>query len=92
MPNKRLVYKCTCKYCGKEFWSWDECEEHEKSHLRDYCQEDTEEIIRALKHLEEIAYGYHMGNMVFDMPVSNFESLMAEAAKRLEGVKADGES
>ena len=76
MPNRRLVYKCDCEYCGKEFWSLSECEEHEKSHLRNYQQEDTDEIIRALRHLGEIAYGYHMGHMVFDMPVSNFENLM----------------
>ena len=92
MPNRRFVYKCDCKYCGKEFWSWDECEEHEKSHLCNYSQVDTEEIIRVLRHLEEIAYGYHMGDMVFDMPVSNFESLMSEAAKRLEEGRADGET
>ena len=85
MPNRRLVYKCNCEYCEKEFLSLSECEEHEKSHLRNYQQEDTDEIIWELRHLREIAYGYHIGHMVFDMPVSNFESLMDEAAKRLEG-------
>lgn len=88
MLNRRLVYKCSCKYCEKEFWSWDECEEHEKAHLHDYSQEETEKIIRELRHLEEIAYGYHVGNMVFDMPVSNFENLISEAAKRLEEGKS----
>lgn len=92
MPNRRLVYKCDCEYCGKEFWSLSECEEHEKSHLRNYQQEDTDEIILALRHLGEIAYRYHMGHMVFDMPVSNFESLMEATAKRLEEGKLDGES
>lgn len=92
MPNMRLVYKCDCKYCGKEFWSLDECEKHEKLHLRDYRQADTREIISALRHLGRIAYGYHMGNMVFDMPVSNFESLMDEAAKRLEEGRTDGKA
>lgn len=92
MPNRRLVYKCTCEYCDKIFWSLDECEEHEKSHLRDYQQEDTDEIILTLRHLGEIAYRYHRGHMVFDMPVSNFESLMEATAKRLEEAKADGES
>lgn len=87
MPSKRVTYEC--KYCGKEFVGWDECEEHEKSHLRNYQQEDTDEIIRALRHLGGIAYGYHMGHMVFDMPVSNFESLMDEAAKRLEEESED---
>ena len=88
MPNKRVTYEC--KYCGKEFVGWDECEEHEKSHLRNYQQEDTEEIIRTCRALGEIAYGYHMGHMVFDMPVSNFESLMEATAKRLEEGKSDG--
>ena len=89
MPSKKVMYEC--KYCGKEFAgldSWDECEEHEKSHLRNYQQEDTDEIIQVLRHLGEIAYGYHVGNMVFDMPVRNFESLMDEAAKRLEEGKS----
>ena len=90
MPNKRVVYEC--KYCGKEFPIWDECEEHEKSHLRNYQQEDTDEIIRTLRHLGEIAYGYHIGHMVFDMPVSNFESLMEATAKRLEEDKSDGDN
>ena len=46
MPSKRVVYEC--KYCGKDFEIWDECEEHEKSHLRNYRQADTNEIIREL--------------------------------------------
>ena len=33
-PTKK--YKKVCEYCGKEFWSLSECEEHEKSHLRNY--------------------------------------------------------
>ena len=83
MPSKRVVYEC--KYCGKDFAIWDECEEHEKSHLRDYHQADTNEIIRELKWLGDHAYGYHVGNMVVGIPASNFENLMDEAAKRLEG-------
>lgn len=88
MANRRLVYKYECEYCGKEFLSWSECDEHEKSHLRNYQQEDTDEIIRVLRHLGEIAYGYHIGHMVFDMPVINFESLMEATAKRLEEEKS----
>ena len=83
MPSKRVVYEC--KYCGKDFAIWGECEEHEKSHLRDYRQADTNEIIRELKWLSDHAYGYHVGNLVGGIPVSNFENLMDEAAKRLEG-------
>ena len=82
MPSKRVVYEC--KYCGKDFAIWNECEEHEKSHLRDYRQADTNEIIRGLKWLSDHAYGYHVGNLVVGIPVSNFENLMDEAAKRLE--------
>ena len=88
MPSKRVMYEC--KYCGKEFPSWDECEEHERSHLRDYHQADTKEIIEALRELGECAYGYHVGNMVAGIPVSNFTNLMDEAAKRLEDGKAEG--
>lgn len=83
MLNKRVVYEC--KYCGKDFAIWDECEEHEKSHLRDYRQADTNEIIRELKWLSDHAYGYHVGNLVVGIPVSNFGNLMDEVAKRLEG-------
>ena len=52
---------------------------------RDYRQADTNEIIRELKWLSDHAYGYHVGNLVVGIPVSNFENLMDEAAKRLEG-------
>lgn len=45
---------------------------------------DTNEIIRELKWLSDHAYGYHVGNLVVGIPVSNFENLMDEAAKRLE--------
>lgn len=89
MPSKRVVYEC--KYCGKDFAIWDECEEHEKSHLRDYRQADTNEIIRELKWLSDHAHGYHIGNLVVGIPASNFANLMDEAAKRLEG-EADGET
>lgn len=89
MPNKRVVYEC--KYCGKEFPIWDECAEHEQSHIRDYQQADTQEIIKELKQLEKRAYAYPVGNLTVGMPPRNFESLMSEAAKRLEG-EADGET
>ena len=61
------------------------CEGHEKSHLRDYRQADTPEIIEELKQLGERAYSYHIGNLTVGIPTRNFESLMDEAAKRLEG-------
>lgn len=88
MPNKRVMYEC--KYCGKEFPGWDECEEHEHAHLCNYSNEDTKVVIELLRHLSENAYDYRIGDLVFGMPISNFESLMDEAAKRLEDGKAEG--
>ena len=82
MPSKRVVYEC--KYCGKKFSFWDECDEHEQSHIRDYQNADTEEIVEELKQLGERAYSYHVGNLTVGIPSRNFESLMNEAAKRLE--------
>lgn len=82
MPSKRITYEC--KYCGKEFTGWDECEEHEQSHLRDYRQAETKEVIETLRYLGECAYGYHVGNLVAGIPVSNFTNLMEEVARRLE--------
>lgn len=82
MPSKKVMYEC--KYCGEEYQNYDECEEHEKSHIRNYEDADTEEIIDALKRVSECAYGYHIGGMVMGMPITNFEGLLTEAAKRLE--------
>lgn len=92
MPSKivRVLYEC--KYCGKEFEFWDECNEHEQSHIRDYKQADTQEIIEELKQLGERAYSYHVGYLTVGIPPSNFESLMVEAAKRLEEGRTDGET
>lgn len=82
MANKKVIY--ACDYCGKEYGNFDECEKHEKTHIRSYKDADTNEIVNALRELGENAYGYHIGSMVIGMPVSNFESLLNEAAKRLE--------
>ena len=82
MPSKRVVYEC--KYCGKDFAIWDECEEHEKSHLRDYHQAKTKEVVETLRYLGERAYDYHVGNMICGIPVRNFSNLMEEVARRLE--------
>lgn len=82
MPYTREVYMC--KYCEKEYSDQKECAEHERTHLHNYRQENTKEIIRVLRELGEIAGNYHIGDMVLGMPVSNFESLMSEAAERLE--------
>lgn len=82
MANKRVIYEC--KYCGEEFQNWHECEWHEHAHLCNYSNEDTKVVIELLRQLSENAYGYRIGDLVFGMPISNFESLMDEAAKRLE--------
>ena len=82
MPSKRIVYEC--KYCGKEYINFEECNEHEESHIRNYSDANTQEIIDTLRQLSESAYGYHIRNTVMGIPVSSFESLMDEAAKRLE--------
>lgn len=82
MASRKIVYEC--KYCGKEYTDIEECNEHEKSHIRDYCDANTQEIVDTLRQLSEIAYGYHIGNTVMGIPVASFESLMDEAAKRLE--------
>lgn len=82
MPSKKVIYEC--KYCGKEYSDYDECEDHEKTHISNFNDADTEEITQKLRELGESAYGYHIGNMVMGMPVRNFENLMNETARRLE--------
>ena len=88
MPSKIVLYEC--KYCGEKFPNWDECEEHEHTHLCNYSNKDTKVVIELLRQLSENAYDYRIGDLVFGMPISNFESLMNEAAKRLEEGKSDG--
>lgn len=34
MPSKKVIYEC--KYCGKQYHDYEECEACEKSHLCDY--------------------------------------------------------
>lgn len=82
MPSKKVMYEC--KYCGKEYSNYDECERHEKSHVLIFDNTNTKEIAQKLRELGESAYGYHIGNMVMGMPVRSFENLMDEAARRLE--------
>lgn len=83
--NKREIY--TCEFCGKEFTSPEECEEHEKSHENDYSETSNETIAEDLEYLSETAYGYRWGNLVMGMPLKSFERLMAEAAWRLKHSK-----
>lgn len=51
MPHKKVIYEC--KYCGKEYRDYEECETCEKSHLCDYSDASTIEIIDALKQIRE---------------------------------------
>lgn len=82
MPNKKITY--TCEYCYREFNTITECEVHECTHKHSYENDKTEKIIEELRGLSRAAYEYRIGNTVMGLPISNFESLMDEAAKRLE--------
>lgn len=82
MPSKKVIYEC--KYCGKQYHDCEECEACEKSHLCDYSDASTTEIVNMLEQIGESAYGYHVGGMVFGMPVTNFTNLLHETTKRLE--------
>ena len=81
MPSKKIVYEC--KYCRKEFTDYDECGEHEHTHICAYDEVDNVRIAKELRLLGEIASGYHIGGMVMGMPLKNYENLMEEAANRL---------
>lgn len=54
MPHKKVIYEC--KYCGKEYRDYEECETCEKSYLCDYSNASTIEIIDALKQIRERAF------------------------------------
>lgn len=82
MPSEKIVYEC--KYCFKEFTNYDECEEHEHTHIFTYDEMDNARIAKELRLLGERARGYHIGNTVMGMPLKNYENLMKEAADRLE--------
>ena len=82
MPRKMSEYQC--EYCHERFDSYEECVEHEQSHIRNYSDADTKEIVAILRQMSEEAHMWHVFNTVAGMPVSNFESLMDEAARRLE--------
>lgn len=83
--NKITCYKC--EFCGKSFDTERKCEEHEKSHIRDYSEASNAEIIEELNYLREFAYYYHIGNKVMGMPIDSFKHLMDEAARRLSDEK-----
>ncbi len=83
---KTREYYC-CEYCDKYFYSEEKCEEHEKSHIKDYSNAPDSEISKELKMLSDRGYGYRFGNSVLGIPIKNFESILDTAAKRLEGGK-----
>ena len=83
--NKKMVF--ACEYCGLEFDNEADCEEHEKTHIEDYSESSNEDVTKELDRLSLIAYGYRIGNSVMGMPITEFENLMDEAAKRVREVK-----
>ena len=72
-----------CEFCELSFETEEECNEHEKTHFRDYQEADNNEIADLLDQLSESAYGYRFGDTVMGIPRRNFESALSEAAKRL---------
>lgn len=82
MPSKKVLYQC--KYCGEVFFNFDECETHEKNHIKEYDEADTAEIVKELRNLKENAYSWHIGYQICGIPVQNFMNLLEEAARRLE--------
>lgn len=85
MPRKLVTFEC--KYCNKVFDDYNECEEHEETHIRDYSDADTNEIVAKLRELSDLAPLYHIGGMVFGLPANSVQSLLETAAKRLEDAK-----
>lgn len=85
--NKKMVF--TCEYCGLEFDNEADCEEHEETHIEDYSELSNKDIAKKLDCLSLIAYNYRIGDSVMGMPITNFEHLMDEAAKRVREVEDD---
>lgn len=80
--NKYTMY--ASEFCGKEFSSASECEEHEESHNHDYSFDADTVIIQRLREMKSGCYDYRIGNTVMGMPVTAFSSLIETAANRLE--------
>lgn len=85
--TKKIVF--TCEYCGLEFDNESDCEEHEETHIEDYSELSNKDIAKELDRLSLIAYDYRIGYSVMGMPITNFEHLMDEAAKRVREVEDD---
>lgn len=80
--NKYTMY--ACEFCGKEFSSASECEQHEESHNHDYSVDADTVIIQRLREMKSDCYGYRIGNIVMGMSIASFSSLIETAANRLE--------
>lgn len=83
--NKKTWYEC--EFCGVSFDTEEECEEHEKPHVKIYSGSSNEEIAKELDALGTAAYFYRFGSKVMGRPAGSFENLMGEAAKRLREVE-----
>lgn len=84
--EKKHKKKYVCKYCGKEFRTMCDCRIHEKDHIEtfsDFFEKSNIKIACELYGLYCSAYRYQVGDSVMGMPVTNFENLMREAARRL---------
>ena len=79
--RKRVQYEC--EFCEQSFDTKEECDEHEKTHIRNYEEANNEEIADLLEQLSAAAYGYRFGETVMGIPRRNFENALSEAAKRL---------
>lgn len=76
------IYKC--EFCDMTFENETDCKYHEETHMYDYKYAPNKTIADALYTLSDSAYGYRIGSTVMGIPISNFESLLKEAAKRLK--------
>lgn len=47
-----------------------------------------DQLVEMLFHFEDVAYGYHMFEMVLGIPVNDFENIMHQAACRLKTDKS----
>lgn len=80
---KNTIY--VCEYCGKEFYTEHECEQHERErHTVSFEDASTNEISDILLELADTAHGYHINGNVMGWPESSFINLMEEVAKRLK--------
>ncbi len=85
---RKIVEYC-CQYCEERFSSPEDCEEHEKTHMRDYTYATNEEIIGELQRISDVAWGYRIDRQILGMPYPNFQSLIKTIIDRIEGIEDD---